>query len=174
MQNVELKARVRDLARLRQTAERVATEYLGWQHQIDTYFRCPRGRLKLREIEGQQAQLVGYMRPDATGSKVSDYRLTAVIDAASLKQTLAAALDVLVVVDKQREIFLYQNVRIHLDRVAGLGTFLEFEAVLSGEIDQAQGQAQVVFLRGEFSIDPGDLLALSYSDLLLREREAIG
>jgi predicted adenylyl cyclase CyaB len=169
VQNVELKARIRDLPTARRIAERLATDYLGWQHQIDTYFRCPRGRLKLREIEGQQAQLVGYQRPDETGPKLSDYRLTTVTESESLKETLAAALDVLVVVDKRREIFLYQNVRIHLDEVIDLGRFLEFEAVLSDQVDQAQGEAQLAFLRAEFAIDPDDLLAVSYADLLLRE-----
>jgi adenylate cyclase class 2 len=169
VQNVELKARVRDLQAARRTAERLATQHLGTEHQVDTYFHCPRARLKLREIEGQSAQLVAYLRPDETGPKLSDYRLTTVIEAESLKQTLAAALGVLGVVDKQREIFLYQNVRIHLDKVTGLGTFLEFEAVLSADVDEAQGQAQIAFLRNEFAIQPEELLAVSYADLLLRK-----
>jgi predicted adenylyl cyclase CyaB len=122
--------------------------------------------LKLREIDDDTAQLVGYFRPDGIEAKLSDYRLTEVQDAQSLKQTLAAALGVLIVVDKRREIFLYDNVRIHLDQVAGLGTFLEFEAVLSEQIDADHGQQQVAFLREQFGLLPADLLANSYAELL--------
>jgi adenylate cyclase class 2 len=167
-QNVELKARLHDLPAARRTAERLATEYLGWQRQIDTYFHCRQGRLKLREIDGQTAQLVGYQRADHTGPKLSNYRLTEVADSESLKQTLAAALGVLIVIDKRREVFLHRNVRIHLDEVLGLGVFLEFEAVLSAEISHAAGQAQVDLLAQEFHIRLSDLVPASYSDLLLQ------
>jgi predicted adenylyl cyclase CyaB len=81
---------------------------------------------------------------------------------------LAEALGIAVIVDKRREILLFHNVRIHLDDVAGLGTFLEFEAVLSGDIDPARGEAQIDFLRNEFGIAAEDLLAVSYAELLLQ------
>lgn len=168
--NVELKARLSNLSAAREIAQRLATEHLGVQHQVDTYFHCPHGRLKLREIEDLKAQLVWYSRPDEAGAKGSDYLLVDVPDPAPLKQALAGALGVLVAVDKRREIFLVHNVRIHLDEVSQLGTFLEFEAVLNSSIDDAAGRAQVARLQAEFGIAPVDVLAASYSDLLLRHR----
>ena len=60
---------------------------------------------------------------------------------------LAAALGIRTVVRKQRTVYLHKNVRIHLDAVDGLGTFLEFEAVMpDGAPDQASG--------GDFSSRP--------------------
>jgi len=166
MRNIEIKARLADLAAARRVAERIATDRLGAQVQVDTYFHCREGRLKLREIEGLPAHLIGYSRPDRLGPKASNYVLAPVPDPASLKQALSAALGVRGVVRKRREIFLYHNVRIHLDEVAGRGTFLEFEAVLSPEMDDGAGRVQVEELLQTFAIDPADLLTGSYGDAL--------
>ena len=70
------------------------------------------------------------------------------------------------VVRKRREIYLWHNVRIHLDDVQGLGQFLEFEAVLSPEIDDAVGHEQLKKLMTEFNLRPEDLLAGSYTDMI--------
>ena len=134
------------------------------QHQVDTYFVCQRGRLKFREIDGATAQLVWYERPDQAGPKGSDYTLVPIAEPALLKAALTAALGVRRVVDKRREIFLADNVRIHLDDVAGLGTFLEFEAVLDERHDDTVGRAQVERLMVAFGITAADLLEGSYGD----------
>jgi predicted adenylyl cyclase CyaB len=168
--NVELKARLADLAAVRKIAQRLATANLGIQQQTDTYFHCRHGRLKLREIAGQPAQLIPYRRPDCAGAKGSEYRLVEVPNAIGLKQALTAALGVLAVVDKVREVFLVENVRIHLDEVAGLGKFIEFEAVLTATVDESVGQSQVAQLQRDFGIRDSDLVSGSYSDLLLAAR----
>lgn len=172
--NIELKARLASLAAARNVAERLATESLGVEVQTDTYFAGAQGRLKLRERQGRQDQLVWYSRPDASDAKASDYRLVPVTEAAALKAALTAAYGILIVVEKRREIFLCDNVRIHLDQVAGLGDFLEFEAVLGAEHDDADGLAALEKLRQEFGIEPRHLVAGSYSDLLLVERTSRG
>ncbi|NLS91098.1 MAG: class IV adenylate cyclase [Planctomycetaceae bacterium] len=166
MRNIELKARLTDLAAARETARSIATKEIGLQVQTDTYFHCPNGRLKLRQIEHAPAHLVWYARPDTEGPKASDYRLVPVANPETLKAALSDAYGIWCVVRKHREIFLYHNVRIHLDEVEGLGTFLEFEAVLGGDVDDRQGHAQLAELRRQFSISDTDLLAVSYSDLL--------
>lgn len=166
MRNIELKARLRDPNAARRVAQAVATGRLGTQHQIDTYFDSRRGRLKIRQINGLSAELVWYARPDEPGPKASDYVLAPISNPESLKAALSAALGVRCVVEKQREVFLYENVRIHLDDVKGLGRFLEFEAVLGPGVDDAAGQRQLDHLALEFSVDQGDLLAGSYADLL--------
>lgn len=166
MRNIELKARLSDLEGARRVAQSVATRRVGSQLQTDTYFRCREGRLKLREIDGLTAQLVWYARPDRQGPKASDYVLVPVADPEALKAALAAALGVRVVVRKRREIFLADNVRIHLDEVDELGLFLEFEAVLGPEVDDARGRGQLDELAGLFSLAPADLESGSYADLI--------
>ena len=164
--NIELKARLPSLAAAVDTARRLATEHLGTVHQVDTYFCCTTGRLKLRESDNAPSQLVWYSRAEQDQSKASDYLLVDAPDPALLKQALSLALGVMVVVEKQREIFLWHNVRIHLDEVARLGSFLEFEAVLGPDVDDQQGHQQIADLRSEFAISSEDLLQNSYSDLL--------
>jgi predicted adenylyl cyclase CyaB len=168
MRNIELKARLADLDAAREVARSIATNELGIQEQTDTYFRCPKGRLKLRQIEHALPQLVWYARPDEEGPAASDYRLVPVTNPETLKAALDSAYGIWCVVRKRREIYLYHNVRIHLDEVEGLGTFLEFEAVLSRDVDDERGQSQVADLRERFSISDTDLLAVSYSDLLAK------
>ena len=166
MRNIELKARVADLKAARQTAEQIATKRLGVQQQVDTYFHCPHGRLKLRQIDGLSAQLVWYARPSEQGPKASDYQLVPVSNPETLKAALGAALGVRGVVRKRREVFLWENVRIHLDEVKGLGSFLELEAVLGPQVDDAAGRAQLEQLVGTFAIDAADLLPGSYGDMI--------
>jgi len=166
MRNIELKARLADLDAAREIAESLATDRLGVQHQIDTYFDCRNGRLKLRQIDNLRSELIWYARADQQDPNPSDYQVVPVSNPETLKIALAAALGVRVVVDKRREIYLVDNVRIHLDEVAGLGMFLEFEAVLGPGADDAAGHAQLARLQDEFGIAPADLLPGSYSDML--------
>jgi predicted adenylyl cyclase CyaB len=166
--NIELKARLKDPAAARQTAERLCGDEAEIQRQTDTYFDCAQGRLKLREIEGVGAQLIWYERPDLAEPKGSDYLLTPIPEPRVLRQALGSALGIRVVVRKTRRIYLSQNVRIHLDEVDGLGSFLEFEAVLDAQTDDAVGQLQIEELRRQFGIAAGDLLTGSYGDMLVR------
>ncbi len=170
--NIELKARLPDLIGARATAERLATSRLGTLRQRDTYFNCLHGRLKLREIEGGPSQLIAYERPDQPDAKASDYRLLEISEpetARKLCELLEKSLGIVVVVEKTREVFLYHNVRIHLDEVAGLGAYLEFEAVVGGDIDDAAARGQLAWLRNEFNIVDADLMQGSYSDMLSRK-----
>ncbi len=163
--NIELKARLTSLEVAREVARRIVTEYLGIQVQVDTYFHCRDGRLKLREVEAAPAQLIWYARSDSPQARKSEYYLLDVPDPDLVKQLLTAALGVCQVVQKRREIHLYHNVRIHLDDVTGLGAFLEFEAVMRAGQDAAEGHAQLDWLCGQFGITPDHILAQSYGDM---------
>jgi predicted adenylyl cyclase CyaB len=169
--NIELKARIGSIDEARLVCARLGTQGPVFEEQVDTYFRCRHGRLKLRERQGSEAQLVSYVRPNAQAAKASDYYLVGVADAKELLHALAAALGVEVVVAKRREIYMWHQVRIHLDQVRNLGDFLEFEAVLQPGIDDANGHEQIATLSRDFRIDPSDLVDCSYSDLLLVGRQ---
>ena len=93
--------------------------------QRDTYFNAHNDRLKLREEEGAAPHLIAYERADQAGQRESRYRIVEVVRAGELKASLAAALGIKVVVAKERRLFLWgSNVRIHLDQVEELGSFL--------------------------------------------------
>jgi predicted adenylyl cyclase CyaB len=165
--NLELKARCADLARARERARMLATQWVGLDLQVDTYFTTRAGRLKLRESSLSGAQLVPYVRPDAAAVKRSDYQVIPVEDGPVLARLLGELLGVHRVVRKQREIALYENVRIHLDRVEGLGSFLELEAVWEGaHAGLAEQERKIAFLRERFEIRDEDLVAGSYETLI--------
>ena len=166
--NLELKARCADLALARERARAIATAWLGVDDQVDTYFVTRAGRLKLRESSLSGAQLVPYFRADEPRARRSDYQVIAVEDGAALARMLREMLGVHRVVRKRREIALYENVRIHLDRVEGLGTFVELEAVWDGaDAGLAEQQRKLAFLREQLGVRDEDVLAGSYESLLI-------
>ena len=167
MRNVELKARDPDPARTLALALEVGAEDLGEITQRDTYFSGARERLKLREQEPGESELIAYGRPDETQARVSEYRRVPTGDPRALREALDAGLGTLVVVDKRRRLLLWDGVRIHLDEVDGLGSFLELEAVAPEGSDLSAERAKVERLRGELAVEDGNLVAGSYSDLLL-------
>lgn len=169
--NVELKARVNSLGAAKEICREFA-QFSVTERQTDTYFCCSHGRLKLREREGLPAQLVGYARADSTDPRPSDYWLVPVVEAGQLKAALVATLGVLVVVEKVRDVFLYQNVRIHLDRVTELGEFVEFEAVLAPADDEREAAEVVSQLAARLRIESAQRVDGSYSDLLLSVKAA--
>ncbi len=125
----------------------------------------------MREIRGEQSQLIWYQRENSLDSRASDYLIAPVDDSAAIKGVLQHAYGIRGVVQKLRRLYLYHNVRIHLDEVAELGEFLEFEAVLTSPADKDEGHGQVEFLRQEFRISAVDLIADSYSDMLFGESD---
>ena len=164
--NLERKFRCPDLAAVRAALPALATRYEGIQLQTDTYFHARAGRLKLREIDGAAAVLIWYNRSDAATAKLCNYLLIPVADAVLLRTGLIAALGVRGVVRKRREIYHWRNVRIHLDDVEGLGTFVEFEAVLSAEDDEAVAHEDLEMLQHTLKLGDAEELAVSNVDLL--------
>src|SRR3989344_860785 len=126
--NVEIKARCNNHEKIRGILISKDADFKGIDHQIDTYFKVPDGRLKLREgnIENY---LIFYEREDKEGPKQSNVNLFEVQPNSPLKDILTNALGILAVVDKQREIYFIDNVKFHIDTVKNLGTFVEIEAI---------------------------------------------
>jgi adenylate cyclase class 2 len=164
--NVELKARDRDQARSFATCDDIAAASQGVLAQQDTYFQAPHGRLKLREEEGARPHLIGYERADLPGGRESRYRIVEIDQPEELKAALRGTLGVKAVVAKKRWLFLWEGVRIHLDQVAGIGAFIEFEAVADATSDLSHQEAQVARLRQAFEIEDADLVGGSYCDLV--------
>ena len=139
---------------------------LGIVHQVDTYFRVAQGRLKLREVFSGQDQLIYYRRSDERGPKASDYEVIPVAEAEKLRRALADALGVKARVCKRREILLLENVRIHLDEVEGLGSFIELEVVVGEGETEAECVERAEGLLQAFGVRASDLVAGSYADLV--------
>jgi homotetrameric cytidine deaminase len=164
--NVELKARDRDPARTLRRALALGAEDRGVVAQRDTYFAVARGRLKLREQQPGEAQLVAYERPDAAEARESRYRLAPVADPGAVRDALDAALGTSGVVAKRRRVLLWEGVRIHLDEVEGAGSFVELEGVARERSGLEHEHALVARLRAELRIADEDVVAVGYADLV--------
>ena len=171
MRNVELKARDPDPARTLELALALGASDEGEITQRDTYFGGSRARVKLREQTPGDDELIAYRRPDDDQARISQYLRVAVPDAAALKEALDSAYGTRVVVAKKRRLLLWEDVRIHLDEVEGLGSHMELEGLVEGDAEAAR--ARVERLRAELQIDDANLISGSYSDLLLETPQAL-
>ncbi len=175
MPNIEIKAKYDDLSQAKEIAERLKTDYLGILHQIDTYFETKQGRLKLREINNEEAQLIPYSKDYQAGPMKSTYSVMPVKDPDNVKDLFDKLLGTTIVVDKKREVFLIDNVRVHLDEVKSLGTFIEFEAVYEEVSPQSKEKEEkrVSELMDTFQIKSHNLLKKSYVDYFFKRNKLL-
>jgi len=164
--NIEIKARVRDFPELKRRAEALSDSPLEVIPQEDTFFITPKGRLKLRVLAPDRAQLVYYERPNQDGPKRSDYFIFNTNDPENLRTALSLALGIRGVVKKTRYLYMVGQTRVHLDDVEGLGQFMELEVVLRDDQSDVAGQAIANALMKKLGIEPTDLIEGAYMDLL--------
>jgi adenylate cyclase, class 2 len=166
---IEIKAKCSNQNKIRDILTSHQALFKGTDHQIDTYFKVNHGRLKLREgnIENH---LIYYERENTATPKKSEVTLFKTEPGSPLKDILIQSLGILVVVDKQREIYFIDNVKFHIDSVKDLGTFVEIEAIDdNGSIGKEKLHEQCQHYLDLFQINPPDLISVSYSDLLLKQ-----
>lgn len=164
--NVEIKARIDSIEALCPLAQAIAGAPPQLIEQDDTFFPCAAGRLKLRDFGDGRGELIQYERADTTGPKTSTYVRSPTDSPASLREALTLALGRLGRVRKRRWLLLAGRTRIHLDRVEGLGDFLELEVVLADGEDEAAGLDEAQRLMAQLGVAPGQLLRGAYLDLL--------
>jgi adenylate cyclase class IV len=170
--NVELKAELRDIALAKLIARAVGATFIATLEQVDTYYRVPSGKLKKREAIGEPVEYIFYERPVKANAKLSQFVIYT--EEAALERFGREPLPVWVVVRKKRELYMHGNVRVHFDTVEGLGAFLEFEALVSRDHDIAACTALVQALREKFAPVLGELIDCGYSDMLARDQEGAG
>ena len=167
--NIEFKAAAKELDVLENLLAQHNALFIGEDHQIDTYFNVQTGRLKLREGNIETA-LIHYERENFAGAKSSHVLLYQHLSDKTLKEILIKTLGIKVVVIKRRKISFINNVKFHFDTVAGLGTFVEVEAIdKDGSIDKEKLQGQCDEYAGMFGIAAKDFCSLSYSDMILEK-----
>lgn len=167
--NIEIKARCSKPDFVRQQLREKKADFKGRDHQIDTYFKVPQGRLKLRAGNIENS-LIYYERSDTATPKASHVNLARLTGNEGVKDVLQGALGIKVVVDKQREIYFIDNVKFHVDEVQTLGSFVEIEAIdIDGNIGEAKLHEQCAYYMNLLQIQKTDLMHCSYSDLLSRD-----
>ena len=167
--NIEIKARCNDHEVIRKILLSGNAEFKGVDNQIDSYFKVNSGRLKLREGNIENA-LIHYNREDKDEPKESDILLYKTSKNSLLKELLTKALGEIITVNKEREIYFIGNVKFHLDKVEGLGEFIEIEAIGKDDEDKSTLMQQCKFYLNLFGISKEDLIPVSYSDMLLEKQ----
>lgn len=165
--NIELKATDPDPFASLAVCRTFGAEDHGTIEQRDTYFEVTRGGLKLREEQPGRPHLIQFERASEPQQRESRYRIIEVSDGAALCAALAAAIGIRGVVAKRRHLLLWRSVRIHLDEVEQLGTFIELEAVASPDSDLTHEHRLIAELRDALGITDERLVALGYAAQLL-------
>lgn len=163
--NIEIKARIDSVEAMLPQARALADGEAQCIDQEDIFFGVPMGRLKLREFGDGSAELIHYHRPDLPGARASDYVRVAVVDAAALREALARGCGVLGRVRKRRLLLRVGPTRVHLDRVEGLGDFIELEVVLHDTQSDDEGLVIAEQLMQRLGLGDAPRLAGAYLDL---------
>ena len=164
--NIEIKARVRNFDEICQRAEKLSDMPAQVIQQEDTFFNTEMGRLKLRILAPDRAQLIYYIRPDQEGPKRSDYHIFETVDPENLKRVLELTYGIRGVVRKTRYLYIVGQTRVHLDDVGGLGQFMELEVVMQAGQSDAEGLVIAEGLMTSLGVERSDLLEGAYLDLL--------
>lgn len=166
--NVEIKARIPRIDTLLPKVAALADREPVEITQDDTFFRCESGRLKLRTLSPSAGELIFYRRADRQGPKESFYHLTPTSEPDHLRETLSLACGQIGRVQKTRTLFLVGRTRIHLDRVEGLGDFLELEVVLEDDEPLEAGMQEAHEIMARLDVVPSQLIEGAYLDLLAK------
>ena len=164
--NIEIKARVADMDALAARTAAIADGGPVEIPQDDTFFACAHGRLKLRVFEDGHGELIFYRRPDDGGPKVSFYVLSPTESPGTLREALTLANGQEGRVVKHRTLFLVGRTRVHLDRVRGLGDYMELEVVLADDESAEEGMREAHDLMARLQIPADCLVQGAYHDLL--------
>jgi adenylate cyclase class IV len=170
--NVEIKARIESVEALALRVARLADGEAVTIYQDDTFFTCAAARLKLRDFGDGHGELIYYERADRAGPKESFYLRSRTSDPGALRESLSRAYGVAGRVNKCRTLFLIGRTRVHLDRVQGLGDFIELEVVLGHDEPVAAGVREARALMTQLGIDEARLVTGAYVDLQADVRAA--
>ena len=164
--NVEIKAQVDSLDAIEPLAAALSGQEPVAIAQDDTFFACTHGRLKLRAFADGTGELIFYQRADDKGPKESFYGISPTDSPDTLREALTLAYGAIGRVKKQRVVFMAGRTRIHLDRVEGLGEFLELEVVLRDGESASDGMEEARTLMEGLGVSAKQLLSGAYLDLL--------
>ncbi len=165
LKNIEIKARIRDFKKVKRLIEDLCPNPIETEQQKDTFFNTLQGRLKLRESDSTSA-IMYYYRPDSHEPKQSDIVISFTENPDTLKTVLDKSIGIRGIVYKKRILYKYEQTRIHLDDVRGLGKFIELEVVLKPDQTSSDGEIIAYKLMDKFCIHKNDLIDVAYIDLI--------
>ena len=161
--NLEIKVKLSSHKEVKAILKKNKIQFKGLLIQKDIYYKVDKGILKLR-IENDRQTLIFYDRNEKSKKRWSDYHLLE-INKTDGNEYLKRFLDVLTIVNKKRELYLYDNTRIHLDYVKNLGYFLELETKVLKGLRDAESRFNYVLVL--LKLQNKKEIRASYKDLLI-------
>ena len=171
MRHIEVKAYLDNYQTVSDRVAALADEPFIERVQQDTFFHCRSGRLKLRS-SGHVHDLIYYRRRDDYGPTESIYHTVRTTNPVALRSSLNSAFGEAGCVKKFRRSYRVGNSTIHLDRVGGLGDFLEIKTDLCGlstlqsSLTPEKGASIVESLMATLNVDLFQLIDGAYIDLI--------
>ncbi|UCH66521.1 MAG: CYTH domain-containing protein [Ignavibacterium sp.] len=164
--NLELKIKVESHHKFRNILTDIDADNIGVLNQKDAYYKVPDGLLKLR-IENGKESLIFYRRDEKGNNRWSDFDVLK-FESDGGEEFFNKIFSIETIVEKRRELFIYDNTRIHLDEVKSLGFFVELETlVLKGKEEAKVRFENIIKL---LALDTSKQIRKSYRDLLLRSK----
>lgn len=164
--NVEIKARVDAIEKLEPAVAELSDTKATLIFQDDTFFHCATGRLKLRRFSEGHGELIFYQRDDQLEPTESFYVRSPTNDPSSLQESLRLAYGEAGKVVKERHLYFIGKTRIHVDRVEGLGDFVELEVVLEEDDTVENGIEEARRIMEQLGIEQVQLIEEAYVDLI--------
>jgi adenylate cyclase, class 2 len=162
--NLELKIKVESHAKYISALKKAVAQDMGILKQKDIYYKIKNGLLKLR-VEGGTYTLIKYLR-DEKGKRWSNYELLK-LEGKNPEKYLNEIFEIETVVEKKRFFWLYDNTRVHLDEVKGLGKFLELETLFTSTRKDAEKRFKNTVELLE--LDLTKQIRKSYKNLLMKK-----
>lgn len=168
---------------VRPVLERHGATAMGALEQVDTYYDAPHRdfgetdealRVRREESDDEATVKLTYKGPLVdTESKTREEFETVVGDGETIRELLEAlGFEPAATVRKHRERFALEGYTVALDRVAGLGEFVEVETAVDTEEGVEAAREGASDLLATLDLDPDEQIRTSYLGLLLEADEA--
>ena len=175
MRNVEIKVQAPDLERVEALLRAIpGVRDAGLLQQRDIFLPSAAGRLKLRFQDARPAQLIRYERADEARLRTSEYQIFDIDNGEAFLAVAERAWGPQPEVRKRRRLFWVDNIRVHLDEVEGLGSFVELEAIVDAAHDVTTCHAGAERLLRLLELDTSPPESRAYVDLLACIRDDAG
>jgi len=164
MQTLEFKAELRDHVAARATCLDHGAIAEPEQRQSDAHYPLLDGRLVRRERSDGPASWIYYHRKD--GQSPAHANAAALDEAQAARRWGVGELAPWLTVTKRREHLRFDDLVVHLDRVDGLGRFLEIIVTIAPATDAEIARRRLDRLRTAVGPFLGEQVGCSYADLV--------
>lgn len=165
--NLELKVPCNSFEKIIKLLVEINADYIGELIQKDIYYQIKNWLLKLRIENGEQS-LIKYTRDETGKDRWSDFQVIKFSDG-NAENFLKDIFKIETVVEKNRQVYIYDNTRVHLDKVNDLGKFLELETLVINGLEDAKKRFNDII--NKLELDLNKQIKNSYKILIEKRKK---